>query len=891
MKRIFISTLLIVLSIPAFSYAQYTVYTWGYQDIMVSMLEAVKYFMGTKSFGDMFKIAMLLSMFTIFLSLISDKGFSPVLIFQKVILVIALQTFLISPFSQMNLDVVDVSGNGALTPNGVAERVEKVPGVVGYPLYVLSNLEYGVREAFRASLNFGGLRTGAQYLDGMSIITALNLYQSTTNVRINNPDFTRSYQSFVENCVLPDMVSGYLDVRAVATSTNLWQLFGQDLHKARIGSFYMDYSQEWGPDGKILTCDKLYHAIDNQFATVSAAAANQLKAGLGLSAGIQLDRMIGAVNTAIVGFQQNQSNVLTNSMAINTFNDSYENIANGMGLDTTGLAYSMAKAQETARMNASMQGIMAKKYMPIAKGYLTVIFVAVIPLIIIIALVTSNFKKPFAMIFGLLIALALWNVGDQLLDFIIIVRTKALFALSGMNGYNMESQPFINSVITDTLSLSLGMYWMIPTLAFSIATLSGYGAASMMGSIAGTATAGVSSAAAEAASGSMSAGNIRMNNINMNKYDAAQTMNAGTSSKLNMDYQQTASNQSSVRTGTEISNKDIDENVHKGSTWITDSQTGKTYEVNGTFDQTSGGWTGSGTINEYDKNGNFVGSYKGEISGTGNMSDYQKDVVQGGQGGRENAFQASSVVSTNLDASNVKHEDNISTANKIEQNNDIKEAKKVEDTSTMINNSTNISTGTQYKGVAQAAMGKTEDFEKMMTRLADMKQAVLNGDMSAKEFQAEVRNFSGAYAQEMGQFLSKHETEGQGTNAQANVGVQGNVSWNSGQTVYGKAAQAVTGLSASGGASVDAKVGISRQDTTQSAQNLIAKEMYDTIMTSGNSADMINNASNLANQHSNTNLSDLENMSEAFGQMANKAKEMGRGAVESGKDMVKDIIK
>ncbi len=532
---------------------------------------------------------------------------------------------------------------------------------------MLSNLEYGVREAFRASLNFGGLRAGAQYLDGMSIITALNLYQSTTNVRINNPDFTRSYQSFVENCVLPDMVSGYLDVRAVATSTNLWQLFGQDLHKARIGSFYMDYSQEWGPDGKILTCDKLYHAIDNQFATVSAAAANQLKAGLGLSAGIQLDRMIGAVNTAIVGFQQNQSNVLTNSMAINTFNDSYENIANGMGLDTTGLAYSMAKAQETARMNASMQGIMAKKYMPIAKGYLTVIFVAVIPLIIIIALVTSNFQKPFAMIFGLLIALALWNVGDQLLDFIIIVRTKALFALSGMNGYNMESQPFINSVITDTLSLSLGMYWMIPTLAFSIATLSGYGAASMMGSIAGTATAGVSSATAEAASGSMSVGNIRMNNVNMNKYDAAQTMNAGTSSKLSMDHQQTASNQSSVRTGTEISNKDIDENVHKGSTWITDSQTGKTYEVNGTFDQTSGGWTGSGTINEYDKNGNFVGSYKGEISGTGNMSDYQKDVVQGGQGGRENAFQASSVVSTNLDASNVKTEntkyENMDTVN------------------------------------------------------------------------------------------------------------------------------------------------------------------------------------------------------------------------------------
>ena len=48
------------------------------------------------------------------------------------------------------------------------------------------------------------------------------------------------------------------------------------------------------------------------------------------------------------------------------------------------------------------------------------------------------------------------------------------------------------------------MYWMIP----SIATLSGFGAASMMGSIAGSANAGIGQAAAEAASGSMSMGNI-----------------------------------------------------------------------------------------------------------------------------------------------------------------------------------------------------------------------------------------------------------------------------------------------------------------------------------------------------------------------------------------------
>lgn len=48
------------------------------------------------------------------------------------------------------------------------------------------------------------------------------------------------------------------------------------------------------------------------------------------------------------------------------------------------------------------------------------------------------------------------------------------------------------------------MYWVIPTLAFSIATLSGFGATSMMGSIAGSANAGIG----QAATGSMSMGNI-----------------------------------------------------------------------------------------------------------------------------------------------------------------------------------------------------------------------------------------------------------------------------------------------------------------------------------------------------------------------------------------------
>ena len=88
MKRKIILVLLLVLSVPVYSYSAptYEIYTWGYMDIMYNMLNAVNKFMGTSNYAMMFKIAALLALITIFLSLLSDKGFSPILIFQKILL-------------------------------------------------------------------------------------------------------------------------------------------------------------------------------------------------------------------------------------------------------------------------------------------------------------------------------------------------------------------------------------------------------------------------------------------------------------------------------------------------------------------------------------------------------------------------------------------------------------------------------------------------------------------------------------------------------------------------------------------------------------------------------------------------------------------------------------
>ena len=881
MRKIVLITLIVTFVCSASAYAQtinardhfYWIYTWGYLDIMVSMLNAVKHFMGTENYSLLLKVSVLLSLFTVFLSLLSDKGFSPLLIFQKVLLVIAIQILVLS--SPVTVVVEEVQ-NGTLGATD-KEIVTDVPAVIAFPLATLSKMEKAVRDTLRNSLNYGGLTQGALYLDGFSAITALNMLQSSTDVRPNNPNFTKTFNSYMENCILPDMISGYQDISKISVSKDLWQQFGLNIHAARIGNSYLDPAAT-GPDGVIKTCVKLYADLDNAINTVSGDAEARLKAGLGLSATIQLDQSLGAISSAIMNYQTTGADMIKNSLAINSFNDSYQQIASGMGVDGAGIAYSMAKAQETAKLNSSMQGIMAKKYMPIAKGYLTVIFVAVMPLVLLIAMITGTFRKPFGMIFGLLTALALWNVGDQILDFIIIVRTHALFETSNISsiGYTLESQPFINGAIMDTLTLSLGMYWMIPTLAFSIATMSGYGAASMMGGISGIATAGASSAAAEAAGGNMSFGNVRANAINMNKYDAASSMSVGSVSKMSMDHQQTASMQSSVRSGTENLHKDADKIVHEGSTWI-EGPNGQRYELNGTFEQTAAGWKASGTF--IDQNGN---SWNGSMTGTAkNMAQFQNNA----RNEDEAVLQALSIDTSNLSRSHERHQDNISTNNTIDQANNIYERKSVHDTSSSVNNSTNFSTGTNYQGVAQAAMEGGSDLQMMLGRLSDMK-----GKVSDAAYEAEVRKFSGAYAQEMSSFLTKQETENWSVNSETGLKLNVNADVSTDKQVLGIAAAGLTGASASAGVGFSGGVSNNTSDATQSAQNLIANEMYSTIMNSGNMNEMMNNVSSLANNHVNTNLSGIDNAKQAIGDMAKEGANQVKGAVNDVKNAVKSVF-
>lgn len=283
-------------------------------------------------------------------------------------------------------------------------------------------------------------------------------------------------------------------------------------------------------------------------------------------------------------------------------------------------------------------------------------------------------------------------------------------------------------------------------------------------------------------------------------------MNAGTSSKLSMDMQQTASNQSSVRTGTENIHHDQDQIKHEGSTHIY-GPNGEHYEVNGTTTVTAGGMQASGIIQQYDKHGNVVKQWEGNITASGkNMGAFTQDSVNG----NEASYQATEIITKNLSNNeNINERNTYQAGKQVVDNTEINKRDSYKYGSEYINNnvndtrniikrgsettegdkfthdsSTTVTTGVKedhsnirQTGDKETNYGKTQEYSNAYGSLmagghdgvhADMYRdfvAMKNGNISQEQFEAKVMNYAKQISADMPSSLSKDMSFGQGSDA------------------------------------------------------------------------------------------------------------------------------
>ena len=815
---LFITFFMLATSSNAMASEDLIIYTFGYAETLESIIFAIKDFMGSNVFVFFLRIALVISILIIGFNAFTSGG-SSISFFLKLAAVGVFSLFLTTSVSKVN--IVDVEDSNSRNQLLIVKKIDTVPVFVAYPMYLISNIEYHVRKQFSESLFHTLAKKNVHIANpndllNLSLVNSLNFLKDSVNFRIHDDKYIKTFESFFENCILPDAYSGYINLDDLTSSETFWKDLKNASHKARFGYNYLDLTKNY--KSNVQTCDVLYSSLDKRLEDlklIHSSSFAQISKSFGAISSEIAAQKLGVISKIFLNYSDTSAKFLQSNMSMNLFNDTYTKIAASSGLSTTGLSYGIAKSNTTLINNAVMQSINAKKYLIIAKSYLSIIFVAIIPIIALIGIATGNMRKPTAMIIGLLLALGLWGILEQLFDYLIINRSLNLFS-SVHGSLSLANQSFINQNILDSMSIGLGFYFLIPTLAFALATMSGYAANSIMGGITSVATTGIGSAAEETATGNASIGNVRGYNYSTNKVDAASTKITG------VHNQDSVSNKvTSVATRSNdsiISN--IQENTVRNKETVENSKvfSGDNLQINGKKARGVISFNGS------------VASFNGTMEGSdGKVSRTINNALVG--------FGSDGEIKVQGDEIQGKNESGISS---------------IEDNSTTKNNSKNLVTGENYVGLRQEAMKESAAFTSLMQGVVDMQEKVNQGKVTSAEYLSHVRNLSAAIASESIAFgeISKGENSGLSTTVGAKADI--NFGMDSGSSILGFIAKSITGGSIGGsiGAYGNIQKNYSEQDSVR--HNVLTNDIANIMLSENNANTMTAKISDKLNSFSGT---------------------------------------
>ncbi|MFA6396541.1 MAG: conjugal transfer protein TraG N-terminal domain-containing protein, partial [Sulfurimonas sp.] len=406
------------------------IYAWGYGDILEKTLVAVNFTFAHSDYAGIFKFALLLSlsMALITSAQLGMKG--DMLSLPKLFFI----SFGVSAvFITYKIDVVvhDVSTNQNYVVN-------QVPWAVAKPMVFFSGIEKHIGEIMETSFAVPG---DISYSTG-GFLSPFGIMDAAGGAKITDPNLFQSVDNFIIDCVVPDIQIGYLDVSTLAHSSDLWGEFSHS-NPARVTYYYKSGRT---PVAGIETCTDAYNLINTDITTyTNGAGMDSLAAMLGGYTGTQVASILGTSSSYFMNYSSSAQSYLKQSIILNQFNSTYQNYSamNGMGGSST--AYGVGKADQTAQANMIISGILGTKYVPILRGILTVIVMALTP-ILALMLLTPMFWKILSGYLVTLVWLSLWHVGEVILNFIILVKASHyMVSVVDANGmYSMVSKPVVD---------------------------------------------------------------------------------------------------------------------------------------------------------------------------------------------------------------------------------------------------------------------------------------------------------------------------------------------------------------------------------------------------------------------------------------------------------------
>lgn len=463
-----------------------TIYAWGYGDILKQVLEGVALLFDPSQglLITLAKIVVLLGFVAVLLGYFSDYGQrDPLRIVKFYVLVIGVWTVFMQV--KTTVQIQDLQMNQVYIVNNV-------PTAIAKPLAFYSQVQRSL--ARTVDLVFSHPQA-CQYSE-TGFLGCFYPVNASLGVRITDPYLLMSFNEFIQNCILTNIADGSLNAQQLYLSDNLMSLLGQNLHPSRFTKVYADNTCNYGSggcspcrEGYACTCSDAWSNIQGRLQTYAGNDATRYIASI---TGLTQNAVSQALSQAppyLYGISQTGTALLAQAIAINHVYDAVRTLAPGVDV-------AVGSVQRQTEQMGITSAITGGKYLPVIRGVLTVLVVALVPALFIF-LFTPLAKAFIVGFITLFNWLTLWVFGEAVMHSLFMAKLHSMgvrLVQDGVKPLSMLVLPVIQNNAMDYLAMMGNFYWVIPVISFAVATgFSIYGfkavAGATGGQISGRATA------------------------------------------------------------------------------------------------------------------------------------------------------------------------------------------------------------------------------------------------------------------------------------------------------------------------------------------------------------------------------------------------------------------
>lgn len=463
-----------------------TIYAWGYGDILKQVLEGVALLFDPSQglLITLAKIVVLLGFVAVLLGYFSDYGQrDPLRIVKFYVLVIGVWTVFMQV--KTTVQIQDLQMNQVYIVNNV-------PTAIAKPLAFYSQVQRSL--ARTVDLVFSHPQA-CQYSE-TGFLGCFYPVNASLGVRITDPYLLMSFNEFIQNCILTNIADGSLNAQQLYLSDNLMSLLGQNLHPSRFTRVYADNTCNYGSggcspcrEGYACTCPDAWSNIQGRLQTYAGSDATKYIASI---TGLTQNAVSQALSQAppyLYGISQTGTALLAQAIAINHVYDAVRTLAPGVDV-------AVGSVQRQTEQMGITSAITGGKYIPVIRGVLTVLVVALVPALFIF-LFTPLAKAFIVGFITLFNWLTLWVFGEAVMHSLFMAKLHSMgvrLVQDGVKPLSMLVLPVIQNNAMDYLAMMGNFYWVIPVISFAVATgFSIYGfkavAGATGGQISGRATA------------------------------------------------------------------------------------------------------------------------------------------------------------------------------------------------------------------------------------------------------------------------------------------------------------------------------------------------------------------------------------------------------------------